>query len=181
MTRPLNLHYLLPQPLRDGVLAVNRSLVERCGSEVDLTEHIPHVSLFMGVARDGAVGLLRDALSAQIPTIPRLHVRVSRAYLKPDRPKWAFIDVIPPDPIVSLKHKLLAAVSNLIEPPTWNYPDEVPHITVGYIPASHEVAGECLNTFDYGGEISLTRVQISYMGVRGTCVEPISEHELNGT
>jgi 2'-5' RNA ligase len=185
MPKALNLHYLLPRALNDAVVALNRVLVATCGSEVDFgaaRNHIPHVTLFMGTPlSDAHVETLVEGLTAQVSHVPRLTCRISRPYLKPDRPKWAFFDVLPPEPLIALKRRILDAVSSLIEPPTWNYTAEVPHITVGYLPHSHAEARQHLEEFTQSGPVELDRVQISYMAIRGTCIDPVAEYPVESS
>lgn len=182
MRRTINLHYLLPQPLNDAVVALNQALVKACGSEVDFGlagRHIPHVTLFKGTpAGDTPVETLVDVLKAQIPRVPRFVCQIASPYLKPDRPNWAFLDVLPLDPLIHLKQRILNAVSSLIEAPTWDYAAEVPHITVGYLMHSHSLAPQYFEQFICPEQIELERVQISHTGIRGTCVEPIAEYPL---
>lgn len=178
----INIHFVLRGRLHKLALAANDAIREVTESEIRFSDEsfqVPHITIFMGfvTSLDNLEKLMREThtFSKNLSSVP---ITLSSAYVESSQKKWAFIDVLEVEQMISLKKEFETVCKPFVESLSWDVVSQRPHITIGYINKNFERVQEYLKSIRTDGHYSLEAIEISFAGKRGTCVGGIRTYEL---
>ncbi len=179
----INIHFPLRGNLANFCIQLNQDIQKLIKSDIDFSNksfHIPHLTLYMGYINN---------VEDFIEVLEKLHVisqklrpqkfNLSSPYLKEPKLNYVFVDTDFSSEIITLKSSIKELCDTNIQPLEWNVVAEKPHITLAYIKEDFKKVNEYLKSVHFVPALETSAIEISFCGIRGTCVGAIKSFEYN--
>jgi hypothetical protein len=174
--RKINLHFAIDARGTAYCERVNSGIRQITPSVIHFGEGstmIPHISLIMGVLREGSsledlIATAGESFSSHRAPI----VRIGPPYLEDVRGRYVFSDILNAEDIVATRQRLAARVAGIHLDVQTDY-TELPHLTLGHVEDRSEEIRRYLATVPVESEIACPAVEISDVGPKGTCINSI--------
>jgi 2'-5' RNA ligase len=181
MGRKINVHFAFAPDTVAALRRMNAQLRAFTPSLIVFDEaspHIPHVSLQMGTMNtDDDLAVVAAAVEAVARRHSRRDLVLLRPYLENVRNHYVFCDVANAEAVVDVRQELERALGEYLA--VQDDYAEIPHVTVAHVDVDHSSIAPMLAQFPNYQNATVSVIEISDTGPKGTCVNPLYSYELS--
>ena len=181
MGRKINVHFAFAPDTVFALRRMNAQLRLFAPSLIVFDEaspHIPHVSLQMGTMNtDDALSSVAAAVEAIARRRSRRDLILLRPYLENVRNHYVFCDVANAEAVVDVRQELQIALRRYLT--VQDDYAETPHVTLAHVDVEHASIAPVLEQFPDRQNATVSVIEISDTGPKGTCVNPLYSYELS--
>jgi 2'-5' RNA ligase superfamily len=181
MRRKINVHFVFAPDTVTALRRMNAQVRAFTPSLIVFDEtspHIPHVSLQMGTTNtDADLAPVAAAVEAVARRNSRRDLVLLRPYLENVRNHYVFCDVANAEAVVDVRQELERALHGYLT--VQDDYAEIPHVTVAHIDVDHTSIAPVLAQFPDHLSATVSVIEISDTGPKGTCVNPLYSYALS--